>query len=636
MTKQDMENELNQKLSKMRDKGFDNAANMIEKFEPSELLEEGMKKDLKKDFPEAEEQIDSLIAGLHAVKEISSKRDPEGTELTEGSETELEIEDFLNEPESNEVRLSGYLDRDTYFHVLLARRNEKLQPLVITSDKEFYKVKNKKNELKKQNKHVENLKRYDYQFFSYQDKEYRLKHKVKDIPTLSIFKPDNPTLEYLKDKEPSKEVYEEVRSKIKKYWDHYDEEWFDIVAAWIIHTYLINRLGYTVYLMPKGKENTGKTTLQKVLARLSYNGFFSGKTTSAVTSRVAHYTQATLHLDEFDKNADKEIEGVFNTGQRKGGKYSFTNMNKQKVENQITSLYSFCAKTLSVNSLHDFDSHFLSRNIILEATRTERSLENIDTLSKQQQKDFQQLRNHLMAYSLLKNEIILNSVEEYKNDLEESGREADKISVICGLIRHFKDQKRAKEIKKFLESQEQLQESQIDQKLKILLEELTERFDEEQDQIEVNPGSLATHINRVLNRDEEYEVSARGVGNVLREHDILRKDWQSSRSGANGETVYEIPRVYLEDSLKRYGFEDMREKLAIDNGSVPSGSSVDSVDRTIRHLGGDEKPISEQEVVVASELPEEEVEEVIEKRKSQGEYLEPEKNKIKLSKNLKV
>ncbi len=634
MTQDDLEEQLKHELDRMRDKGFDEAATTIEQFEPQELMNDGMRSDLKQDFPEAEDQIDSLIAGLHAVKEINSKRNPEGTELTEDTEPELEIEDYLQETNSQEVRLSGYIDQNTYFHVLLARRNGKIEPLVITSEGDFHKVRNKKEELKKQNKQVENLKQFDYQYFTYQGEEYRFKHKVADIPDLSIFQPDNSALEYLNDKQVSKEIYEEVKSKIEKYWDHYDEEWFDVLTAWIIHTYLTNGLGYTVYLMPKGKENTGKTTLQKVLARLSYNGFFSGKTTSAVTSRVAHYTQATLHLDEFDKNADKEIQGVFNTGQRKGGKYSFTNMNKHRVEDQITSLYSFCPKTLSVNNLYEFDDHFLSRNIVLEATRTERNLENIDTVSKVEQQEIQQLRNHLLAYTLFEHDKVLESIESYSESLEESGRQADKISVICGLIRHFKDEETANEVKEFLESQEQMQESQIGQKLKILLEEIIDRFNEETTEVEVNPGNLATLVNRALDRDEEYKVTARGIGNTLREHDIPREDWQSSRSGSNGETIYTIPKAYLADSLKRYGFDELKNQLLEEDGSAPSESSVNSVDQTLRNLGGDEEPIPEQEVVLASELDEEQVKKVIEKRKNEGAYLQPEIDKIKLSKKL--
>jgi hypothetical protein len=630
--KEELEQQLEHELEKMREHDYDESADAVEEFSAVELRDEDLISDIKTDFPEASNLINSMHAGLRAVEEEFLKEQTDGSESTEEAETDLEVEDFLDETTQRKVRLSGYLDDDTYFHVLFPQKNGEVRPVVVTSDGEMKPVRNKKEELKKQEGRVSNLNKYDYQYFNYDPEEYRFKHEITSFPELGIFQPDNHTLKYLNGEEVSEEIYNDVKSKVKKYWDHFDDEWFDVVTAWIIHTYLINGIGFTVYLMPKGRENTGKTTLQKLVTRLSYNGFFSGKNTSAASSRIAHHLQATLNLDEFEKAVDNEVQGVFNTGQRKGATYVLTNMNKRKVKDQITALWSFCPKTVSVNSTHQFDKHFLSRNIILEATRTERSLENIETMSQSEREEFQELRNHLLAYSLFKHDDLLGSIKQYQEEIEKSGREADKLAVISGIIKHFKGKERADEVAEFIESSEELQEDQLNQKIEVLLEEVIDRFNEEEEEVRVNPKNLATHVNQTLDIEDEYEISARGVGNRLRDYNILRKDWQSKRSGPNGETMYTIPREFLKDSLKRYGLDQLKEILDGANGSdsVPSVSTADSVDRTLEKLGGKNESVETHELIVASEYDEETVQRVVERRLDEGKYFEPKPGHIRL------
>lgn len=630
----ELQAQLEDKLERMRKKDYEDAADHIEEQELSDLKDKDFAEELTSKFPEASNLIRSMNAGLLAMED-EARKETEETEPTEGTEPDLEVGDYLNQESHQEVRLSGRLDDQTYFHTLFAERGGKSEPLVITSDGEMEVIRNKKEELKRENKQVSNLNRYDYQYFTYDGKEFRFEHEITNFPGLGIFQPNNSVLNYLKDEEVSPEVYNAVREKVKKYWDHYDEEWFDVVTAWIIHTYLVNGIGFTVYLMPKGKENTGKTTLQKLITRLSYNGFFSGKNTSAASSRIAHHLQATLNIDEFEKSADSEVEGVFNTGQRKGAKYTITNMNKRKIKDQITVLKSFCPKTVSVNSTYRFDNHFLSRNIILEATRTDRNLENLETMSQKEEQEFQGLRNHLLAYSLFRHNELLKSIEEYKEELEEKGREGDKISIICGLVDHFhEEKKKARNIEEFLKSSGELQEDQLNQKLEVLLKEIISKFEEGTDQVEVSPKRLAEKVNKNLEIEEEFQISPRGVGNRLREHDVLRENWQRKRSGPNGSTRYTITREFLEDSLDRYELNTLKEKLAgtEDSGSAPSAPTSQSVDKTLKKLGGKKEPVELHELIVESKYSEDVVKEIVDEKINKGAYFEPVKGHIQLLK----
>lgn len=631
---EEVQGQLEDELKRMREKGYEDAADYIEEQELSDLKDKDFVEELASKFPDASNLIRSMNAGL-LVMEDEAKKETEEKESSEETEADLEVGDYLNQESHQEVRLSGRLNDETYFHTIFAERGGKSEPLVITSDGEMEVVRNKKEELKRENQQVSNLNRYDYQYFTYNGKEFRFEHEITNFPGLGIFQPDNSVLKYLKDEEVSPEVYEDVRGKVKKYWDHYDEEWFDVVTAWIIHTYLVNGIGFTVYLMPKGKENTGKTTLQKLITRLSYNGFFSGKNTSAASSRIAHHLQATLNIDEFEKSADSEVEGVFNTGQRKGAKYTITNMNKRKIKDQITVLKSFCPKTVSVNSTYRFDNHFLSRNIILEATRTDRNLENLETMSQKEEEEFQDLRNHLLAYSLFRHKELLRSIQDYKSQLEEKGREGDKISIICGLVDHFhEDEEKSRNIEEFIKSSEELQEDQLNQKIEVLLEEVISKFEEGTEQVEVSPKRLAEKVNKSLEIEEEYQISPRGVGSRLREYDVLRENWQTKRSGPNGGTRYTIAREFLEDSLERYELGNLKEKLTgtEDSGSAPSGPTSQSVDKTLKELGGRKGPVEVHELIVESKYSEDVVKEIVDEKTDEGSYFEPKPGHVQLLK----
>lgn len=589
-----------------------------------DLLVEG----LDKEFTEAKQ----ALAQQFDI-ELETTEATEGAEATEGGSL---VNSLLNQKSVEKVRLSGYLDNDTYFHTLFLQNHDEVKKVVVTSNGDIAEVRNKLEEkyreLEEEEEEIDDPEQYDYDYFEIDGEEYRYKHKTAKFKDIDLYTPSNGFLEYLKGKEVNQDIFEEVRSQVKRYWDHYDDEWFDLVTAWIIHTYLVNGIGYTGYIILKGKEDTGKSTLQKIIARLSYNGFFSGKSTPAVTSRLAHFTQATINLDEFEKNADDEVQGVFNTGQRKGAKYSFTNMNKDDIEEQITSLFSFCPKTLSVNSLYEFDSHFLSRAYILEATRTTRSIEKIENMDKQDERSFAQYRNDLLAYCLFNHDEVISNIEQYRENLEFSGRESDKIGLICGILDHFKGEEKAQEVQEFLSDKKDLQEEQINQRLKTLFERIVQEFGADDQEIQIKPKVLADYVNRELNIDDEYKMSSKSVGNKLRDYDILRDNSQSNRSGSDGSYVYTIPRDYLADSFTRYDLVSLREQLEEKGNKPGSVASVPSVTSVIEDLLPADSKIENQELIEQAQVEgvsESKAEKALEKLKNEGEAFEPKQGWVK-------
>ena len=76
--------------------------------------------------------------------------------------------------------------------------------------------------------------------------------------------------------------------------------WASLLAAWVLATYLIDRLPYFPLLLLQGPPERGKTRLAKVLAWLSYRGIVNVSTSPAMLVRDRAWHRVTLALDVED------------------------------------------------------------------------------------------------------------------------------------------------------------------------------------------------------------------------------------------------------------------------------------------------------------------------------------------------
>lgn len=614
--KEELQSQLESDVKRLRQKGKEELASELERKKVENLLRGDDKAKLVEDYPESKESIEGIFNGLNAIQNIT---------LSSGDGAESEIEMFLGVGGSTSVRLSGLLSGDTYFHTVFLEKSGDTHPHVLTSEGDMIEIRYRADEI--DDDALANKSAYDYHYFDFEGDEIRLEQEPMDLSRkLSMHTPDNHVLEYLEGAEPRKQVFDDIEEQLRRFWDHYDDQWYPVLAAWVVHTYLLDGIGFTTYLMLNGRQNTGKSTLQKVLAKLSYRGCFFGQNTSALTSRVAHFNQATMHLDEFDKAANEKIQGVFNNGQSKGGNYNLTNMNRDSIEDQVTSLNCFCAKTLSVNGLGEFDKHLLSRCIIINATRAKRETDDIETVSDEGTETFQNLRNESLAYALFNHRQILDSVEDFKSKTDEKGREADKLASICGILHHFRSEEEAEEAADFLRNKERMEEDDINNTKKVLLRRLVSRFSDPSETVKVSPSDLKKEVNKKLSRGEEFELSAQGVGRRLRELDILRKESQSSRSNSDGSYRYTIPGAYLEDSLERYGYTELLAELKSSDTETSEGSvdSVASVVEVVKSIYEEqEEPATFPQILEECEYEAERLNTLVEMARADGAIFEP-------------
>lgn len=487
-------------------------------------------------------------------------------------EMELQIPDgypIYDEDKTKSVFLSGMLDDDVFFHTVFLRKDGKYSPVVLTSKGDELEVIDRYKELRKtgmKDKEIQPEDRYFY--FRYDDCEY--KYVVEDLSFKDAFRintVDSGVLGLIREKKFSKEIYDETKSKIWNYWDHHNQYEYDIQIVNCIETYLIRAFGKTFYQVLQGKEDTGKSTLQKVLSKLQFNGIFGGKGTVPFNVRLNHYLGCSINQDEFEKMGEQDKKtfiGVANTGLYADGTYNIVDVNKKKLVDQLTSLNTFSKKTFSTNSLKQFDKSFMSRCYVLIGTRQGRKVKDINDLSQEEIWGFQLLRNKIFSYSLFNWKAIKDSVKEIKEELEAEGtfgRKTDMNSIILGIIKHFKGEY-YKEVKKHLKEKEGL--SQEEKSLTneyLMFEYFVEKLLDEDKLLQVSNKDIVEYVSSQRNLDEVGKKKlSRTVGWIIKNNDLVRSKANVKR-GKSGARAYIIEKLILTDTLRRFGYTDLLKKL---------------------------------------------------------------------------
>jgi hypothetical protein len=125
-----------------------------------------------------------------------------------------------------------------------------------------------------------------------------------------------------------KDAFDMIKQVLKKYIDT-SEENYEIIAIWIIGTYVHSVFSSYPYLFFNAMKGSGKSRTIKLIAKLSRNGRLAMDLTDAVLFRTAK--GSTLGIDEFENVAAKErttLRTLLNAAYKSGVKVS--RMTKQK------------------------------------------------------------------------------------------------------------------------------------------------------------------------------------------------------------------------------------------------------------------------------------------------------------------
>jgi len=486
---------------------------------------------------------------------------------------------------------SGIINGEIFYQTVYFESGNKFKPYVITSKGEIIEVVDNEENMKLnlERKDWRNITNDDrYFFFDYGGTMYKYYHELGFKDTFPIFTVDNDIIDLIKKKNsPSKEeVYDNSKKILMDYWDHSNPYEYDVSIAFSHQSYILRAIGKTFYFIPQGKEDTGKSTWQKVISRLQFNGKFAGKTSIAASVRQVHFLGINLNQDEFDK-LDKESKrtfmGVLNTGLYADGTYEFCDMNKRKLIDQFVTLFTYGEKSFSTNNLFGFDRTFLSRAYVCICVRQGRKLKDINDISPEEKLRFQNQRNINFVYFLMNWKEIKKDILDVKKELEEEGvfgRYTDMNSIILGTVKHFKGDYYL-EVKRHLEEKLGVaQEEKSETKDAIVLEHLVNQFilkEKEEKVLEIECKEILENLLTQLGipEDAESKPKPQSIGWILKNYRLLPKKENWKRDSKTRRRVYVISKSQLEDTLKRFGYNKLHLILTSDS-SVSSVSSENS------------------------------------------------------------
>jgi len=159
-----------------------------------------------------------------------------------------------------------------------------------------------------------------------------VKMKKKEITEEEFKKLKETDVDIEEDKEKNKErlltAYKNIIDILKEYLD-LREEYYNIIALWIIGTYFHDKFPSFPYLYFNAMKGSGKTRTINLITCLSKEGSVQNSMTEAVLFR----TKGTLAIDEFEgisKKGSENLRELLNSAYKKGVKVK--RMRQQKTE----------------------------------------------------------------------------------------------------------------------------------------------------------------------------------------------------------------------------------------------------------------------------------------------------------------
>lgn len=115
-------------------------------------------------------------------------------------------------------------------------------------------------------------------------------------------------------------LWGDVREYISTYWKAKDENYYDVMTAWVIGTWLRPNQEFGTHLLTMGPTTAGKTRMLKTLARLSYRGVVMVTATEAALRRAVDKHDITPFISEYhdiNHEVQRQIDALIKGGQKR-------------------------------------------------------------------------------------------------------------------------------------------------------------------------------------------------------------------------------------------------------------------------------------------------------------------------------
>ncbi|MSR85309.1 DUF3631 domain-containing protein [Candidatus Uhrbacteria bacterium] len=148
-------------------------------------------------------------------------------------------------------------------------------------------------------------------------------------------------------------AYEEVLKQLESHIDLEACEYREVLALWIIGTYMHRYFSAYPYIHLSGHAGTGKTKTLMLTSLLAFNGRMSTETTAAALVRLTHDNQSTLCMDEIEKlqrakdEMSQTVLAILNVGYKKGAVVSKMEMGRNGKNWELKEFDPYCPKILA-------------------------------------------------------------------------------------------------------------------------------------------------------------------------------------------------------------------------------------------------------------------------------------------------
>lgn len=430
-----------------------------------------------------------------------------------------------------------------------------------------------------------------YQYFRYKGVKYKFSFSVFWNDTLDICGLSNDAFDYILNKNVfTKAIYDDARNQISLYYFHPFEYEIDVMSAYVFLSYIYELLGRVIYLTFFGAPGTGKTYGLEILKYLLKNGFITGMGTIPSTVRNIEFHQISLCQDEFEKmGRDERVKftGIMNAGFNPNKKYNITNVASKDVTRQTVGFRSFCPKCFTANSLYGFDMSFQDRLYVINSVKANKNMKDIYQLTHKELDEFQGLRDKTFVYVFSNWREMLKDIDDVKQSLVEEnifGRDNDKMSIILGIIQHFKGEDYANKVKEYIKNKTPLEKIERAQSMEeIILTALVDIYAKHQEPLIVVDNHYLYNLLLVklqMNKTSKGAPGDRKPGRILKSLGLTPKK-ENLGYTQSGSRRYKIHLKDLEFVLNRDGYENLSNKLII----LSSPSSLSSLSETTGATG---------------------------------------------------
>lgn len=504
--------------------------------------------------------------------------------------------------------LAGKIDvdeKETMYVVIFSLKQGIYHPLIVLDNNEILPIYNRFSELLTQIQDYEHgqelgipapepeygnrsgIPDYEkYYYFTYKGVLYKFSFPViwdfkHNINTLN-----NKAIHYvMNDKAFTKNLYDDSLNQIKLYYHHNFEFEYDVMVSQVVLSYIYPLIGRVFYMPFLGGQGSGKSVALRVLSYLCKNGKFGGKGTVPSSVRMIELYGISLCQDEFEKMGQDEkiiFTGVMNSGFDEGAPYQITNMGNKDITKQVVSFKTFCPKMFTCNSLYGFDISFIDRCYIIHSVKAGISTKDIHQLSRHDLEIFQELRNKMFVYCLRNWREILADINNSKTELEKVGtfgRASDMMSIILGIITHFKGKDYADQVKQGINEKAPMELLEKTMTIEeAILSYIVDKFSKAHStMVKIENDTLRLKICTDLGIDHESKEAPthRRLRTLVTNLGLIPKK-ENLGFNAPGRRVYNINITDVLNAVKREGYTKLEEKLKVYNltPSIPSTPST--------------------------------------------------------------